>query len=819
MRISVMLLVFVLGTLPMVAQQPLRVAALVAAQREAGQAFGSVDLLQPAPTALRSQTSLPELRHKQLVQAVRSRLLRVLAESPATLRFQVPTVSGEPADLELVQVSLFSDDFQVRTTGSSAIGELPEGIYYRGIVRGDPTSVVALSFFPEGITGIISSASLGNQVISPLGGEPASEQQLLHVVYEDQDLQRHKAFDCLTADSGEPYRPEELAVPQGSLRATNCVRIALEVDNDIYQDKGGSTGATQFVTGMFNEVATLYANEGIRITLSSVLLWDSPSPYTGTNIYTLLQQFQSTRSSIDGDLGQLLTYKASGGIAVVDGLCRGYTPYKLSVVSVSRTFNKVPDYSYSVMAMAHELGHLFGSQHTHACVWNGDNTAIDGCAGRTEGSCPLPIPSVPVGGGTIMSYCHITSAGINLSKGFGTQPGNLIRNKAAAATCLVACPTDGGSNGGNNGGGTPPSGSGCTNVKIRLVLDLFGAENTWSLRNSAGTVLAKGGPYTNKTPDRVIEQAICLPNGCYVLDVFDTGGDGLCCAYGNGSIQITDEKGTVLVKGDKFTDKLNLSLCLEDKPVDNGGDCLTLDFNTNKLTGFGGLQDRGSAQITDAGAGVTLTDNAWKAVALNYTVTANTKVAFEFRSTSPPEIAGIGFDTDDLISSILTFQVYGLQTWGQQAYNNYSGNGQWKTYVIPVGQFYTGTFRYLTLIADDDRVSPSGNASFRNVRIYEGANCATNTSQTVGDIGGTQVKLFPNPSDGALQLFAETAKEGSLQLTIFNLAGQAVHQRQYPLVPGVIQEPVDLYHLPPGAYFYRWSLEAEQGGGKLQILR
>ena len=40
----------------------------------------------------------------------------------------------------------------------------------------------------------------------------------------------------------------------------------------------------------------------------------------------------------------------------------------------------VPTYSWNVMVITHEMGHLMGSNHTHACVWNGNNTAIDGCA-------------------------------------------------------------------------------------------------------------------------------------------------------------------------------------------------------------------------------------------------------------------------------------------------------------------------------------------------------------------------------------------------------------------------------------------------------
>ena len=89
------------------------------------------------------------------------------------------------------------------------------------------------------------------------------------------------------------------------------------------------------------------------------------------------------------------------------------------------------------MVVTHEMGHLIGSRHTHACVWNGNNTAIDGCEGQTEGSCSLP--GYPSGGGTIMSYCHLQSVGINFNNGFGTQPGNVIRNTVANANCLTPC--------------------------------------------------------------------------------------------------------------------------------------------------------------------------------------------------------------------------------------------------------------------------------------------------------------------------------------------------------------------------------------------
>src|SRR5690606_30622278 len=66
-------------------------------------------------------------------------------------------------------------------------------------------------------------------------------------------------------------------------------------------------------------------------------------------------------------------------------------------------------------------------------------TAIDGCATYIEGECPLP--GYPAEGGTIMSYCHQQSVGINLSLGFGSQPKNYLLNRINNAACLTGSGT------------------------------------------------------------------------------------------------------------------------------------------------------------------------------------------------------------------------------------------------------------------------------------------------------------------------------------------------------------------------------------------
>ncbi|WP_421798105.1 M12 family metallo-peptidase [Haliscomenobacter sp.] len=806
------------------AQSAMRPSDLVEARIKNNVTFKTIHLFERAPE-LRSE---PQVINGLWMFLNTASIIPLQRERPLALSLPLPNTDGTMMELELVQVDIFSADFVIQfSQQSNTPSSKLNGLFYQGRIKGRPESMAAISIFNNEVTGVISTPEEGNRVLGRYkGADPR-----LHILHADEKMAERPEFHCLSPDNESNYRPEELQ-PQAELRsAAACVRLYLEVDNDVFIDKGGQDGTLQYVTGIFNQVAALYANENIRLSLSQVFIWNSSSPYTGSDTYTILTQFQRTRTSFNGDAAELITYKGGGGIAVVDGLCRPYNSFKMGVAGVGRFFSNLPTYSFSVMVVAHELGHILGSQHTHACVWNGNNTAIDACAGYTEGNCSAT-ESTPSGGGTIMSYCHLNTVGINFSKGFGTQPGNLIRNRIAAATCLQVCTTDGGGGGNSGGGGNNAT---CGEVVFQMTLDLFGSETTWEILNPAGVAVEKGGPYVDKTLGQKIERKVCLPFGCYALKIYDKHNDGICCSYGEGSYRLLNANNVEISKGAVFGNLAQTNFCVS--APDNGGGnppvdskCVSIDFNRYPPISFGGSQDGGSASIADAGKTLVINNNAWKAVAINYAVTTKTFLEFEFRSTQLGEIHGIGFDDDENISSPYTFQLWGSQTWGIADYRNYTGNGQWKKYTIPVGKFYTGTFNRLFFAVDKDAAPFASESQFRNVRIYEETPCPGFQEPSIDlDLSQlTQLKnlnpevlIAPNPSDVSARFSLLNWPVGQYKLSIFDALGRKI-LNNYPLNindSNIWEWQLSTTNWSSGVYFYVIHNDQVKKSGKMLISR
>jgi hypothetical protein len=368
-------------------------------------------------------------------------------------------VSDRGMVLELVEVPEYFYDYTILTSDWEEFAPNRDIKHYRGVVRDDERSLVAVTFYGDEIMGLVCTDE-GNFNIA------RNKRTGKHLFYSDKNLKEKMEWHCDTEfDPSVIYDPEDLIDRRADLNSENVttrstsinkiVKFFVETEFDIFQNRGSVAAVEAYVLGLFHQVGILYHNEEISTGVSFLHIWTSnvSYPYAGKNTTAdLLAQFRITRTSIIGDLGMLLTSRNIGGRAGVGGLCHTSTANKLGVAGLDINSGSnpvpVPVYSWAVKVVTHELGHLIGSPHTHDCVWNpGGNSAIDGCGPNAgypgNGNCTNP--GNPPGGGTIMSYCDqqptngTPYVGINFNLGFGPQPGTLIRNKVIAANCLQAC--------------------------------------------------------------------------------------------------------------------------------------------------------------------------------------------------------------------------------------------------------------------------------------------------------------------------------------------------------------------------------------------
>ncbi|HMI06181.1 MAG TPA: M12 family metallo-peptidase [Flavobacterium sp.] len=398
--------------------------------------------------------------------------------------------NGETILVQLYKVNPFSEGFHVDTDQAKSVNYEP-GLYYRGIVKGDPNSVASFNFFKGELNAVISSDLLNNLVVGKLHkANNVSD----YIIYSDSDMKVRNTFDCHTKDI-ETLAPTPANRILG-VTSERCVTIYLEIDHDLYQENNSSVSeTTDWLTSVFNNMQTLYTNDGITVSLKSTFIWTGNDPYEAAgwdSSFGYLQQFNEVRPAFDGDIGQLLGIDDGGlgGVATtIDGLCSGNN---FSYSDVYFDFNTVPVYSWTINVITHEFGHLLGSRHTHGCYWNGNNTAIDGCGQQagyfepSESACAQgPIPSNSVKG-TMMSYCHLISGvGINFNNGFGPQPKAAILDAVNSGTCLS---TD------------------CVNTCINAVANIAATVTgtsvtvTWTELGNATNWQVAVTPFTNNSP-------------------------------------------------------------------------------------------------------------------------------------------------------------------------------------------------------------------------------------------------------------------------------------------------------------------------------
>ncbi len=524
-----------------------RVSEQVRVLKDQGIVFKPVDLLTPSTKVFKKMDSISYNAFTPKEAIVKD----LLKNKDQYIAIQIPlmhstnTASAASAD-DIATLNLYrvdSDPTNIMTSSGKKI--VDETLSYRGDVDGSTTdSLASVTVTPSGeMYGLISDGT-NTYNIQPIDRHDLSTGETVTtptiVVFNVLDagpnpLQRNdKHLDVPGVETQEHPSFDYFNLPVAHAAVTSTSRVVQwywETDYDLFVDKGSAANVNTYIQGVFNQVKTLYANDGIPINLKTLYIWTTQDPYTGTTTDAYLNQFGSYRTSFDGNLATLIGYHGSGGIAYLGTLGFSTTQYRMSYCGISSSYSGVPSYSWTVECIAHEEGHLLGPNHTHDCVWNGNATKIDECgdvAGYKSGTClPDPVPQLPVGGGTIMSYCDLTSAGINFTKGFGPQPAQLMVNvienchSADPNLCPTVTSTD----------TTPPvvsnvTVSNITSATATIHWTTDDASDSWVMYYSDPNVIT-GIPGNTNTTDHIANISSLLPSTTYYYSVKSTNSANL----------------------------------------------------------------------------------------------------------------------------------------------------------------------------------------------------------------------------------------------------------------------------------------------------
>lgn len=447
-------------------------------------------------------------RGQRLVPSVEA-IREIYNLEPESFSIGIPLPDGQSKELVFYKTSVVSSDFKVTTSdGQEFRGKKYSGVHYQIRSGNQQEKFGGLSFTENEMMGVFSD-SYGNWNIGVLPDGKGD-----YVIFSERDLLVNSGFSCGTPDDDDADLHR--AAPNGNAddnavqSSGNCkvVKMYFECDFKMYQDNGSSTSATSSrITSMFNNVQKLYSNEQVAIELDQVFVWTSTDPYVSLSpSLSVLNAFTTNRQSITQKLGHLVSTRPSslGGIAWIDVVCNpAFYANRFGFSNIFNSFSAVPTYSWTIYCIAHEIGHNFGSKHTHWCGWTGG--ALDNCyATEPFGGVSCPAGPAATGGGTIMSYCHVVATGVNFNKGFGTQPGNKIRS---GFSCITGSPVP------------PLTVTGSRSVCVGDNLSLSASST------ASGATFAWTGPngFTSTQQNPVINSVVAAANGSYSCSVTASG--------------------------------------------------------------------------------------------------------------------------------------------------------------------------------------------------------------------------------------------------------------------------------------------------------
>jgi hypothetical protein len=371
-------------------------------------------------------------------EALGPALLRV-APDETVLVARWPVAPGVRDDVRLTRFEIYAPDARIWKVEGDRRTEVPRSrmAFFHGLAENAPDTRVFVGLDPD--TGAFLGLAVSPQGSFEIRPFPEAARGRGHLVTVPEYFLPEKggkpeilSWTCGQSAADEPLAflqenlQEEPAVAR-ALSSLHTVTLAVDTDNELLQQKfaDNTANATSYVAALIAAMNVIYERDlNIRLLQGTTFLRVSttPDPYTQppagdgsvtqSQLSELALYWSGTYGSIQRGLAMLLSGKSpsptlsAGRANVSHALCSTSTGYSFSQVFKYAGSTGASD----AFVVGHEIGHNFGSPHTH-CY----SPPIDSCFSGESASCysgatscpaPTTINGVTNVEGTLMSYCH-----------------------------------------------------------------------------------------------------------------------------------------------------------------------------------------------------------------------------------------------------------------------------------------------------------------------------------------------------------------------------------------------------------------------------
>jgi len=403
-------------------------------------------LLSPARG---QQTSLEGVAGVQKLVLDRATLAALRARDSAVVR-DFPLGRTRAADLVLTRFEPFAPGARVEIVepGGARALTLPDRVYFRGTVAGEDDSHVLLIAARARVHGFVVSRG----EVFPFGPDGRGGHR--SYALRDADPTRYPPPGDFCAND---LAPEAVRIPPAAraLAATPPVastagtlkqaNVAIDTDQELRAKFPSDSAALDYLASLAAAATSIYERDvAVRLRFSYIRLWGAapPDPWSATAPGGALGEVRTywndPANKMDTTAGPRTVVhfvsgkSVQGGVAYLDVLCNASYGYGVSQVYGSFDLSQ-PSQIWDALVVTHELGHNFGTPHTH-CY----SPPLDKCYANEAGCYSGPVVASR---GTVMSYCHLLAGGLsNIDLVFGDVVSARIGQSVGAASCLAAVP-------------------------------------------------------------------------------------------------------------------------------------------------------------------------------------------------------------------------------------------------------------------------------------------------------------------------------------------------------------------------------------------